>query len=81
MFHHLTKTSTPDVFVFLHFNRKFSQEVTEETTQEIVETEQVDFREVLKKVSAENKVWKVLLNRTSSKNCFAEASILFIPPE
>lgn len=35
-------------------NRKFSQDVTEEeTTEEIVTTEQVDFREVLKKVRNE----------------------------
>lgn len=34
----------------MYVNRKFSQDVTEETTEEIVETEQVDFREVLKKV-------------------------------
>lgn len=38
-------------FVKFFVNRKFSQDVTEEeTTEEIVTTEQVDFREVLKKV-------------------------------
>lgn len=38
-------------FVKFSVNRKFSQDVTEEeTTEEIVTTEQVDFREVLKKV-------------------------------